>query len=63
MNPILLELQRFILSKQGQKILLKQAVFLPFRAPQQAASMEMLAGAAGARVNDGPPAPSSPFPF
>lgn len=42
MDPVLRELQKFVISKQGQQILLDQGVFLPFRKYQQEISMAML---------------------
>lgn len=42
MDPVLRELQKFIISKEGQGVLLDQGVFLPFRRYQQEISMAML---------------------
>ncbi|RLL96040.1 hypothetical protein CFD26_105806 [Aspergillus turcosus] len=42
MDPVLKELQKFIISKQGQKILLDQGIYLPFRAHQQKSSLALL---------------------
>lgn len=42
MDPVLMELTKFVLSKQGQQILLDQGIFLPFRHYQQASSIDML---------------------
>ena len=42
MDPVLRELQKFIVSKEGQKIVTEQGIFLPFRAEQQASSLAML---------------------
>lgn len=41
-DPVLKELTKFVLSQQGQQILLNQGIFLPFRASQQAASLGMV---------------------
>ncbi|KAK9384218.1 hypothetical protein V1515DRAFT_612356 [Lipomyces mesembrius] len=42
MDPVLKELQKFVLSKQGQQILLDQGIYMPFRANQQKSSMALL---------------------
>lgn len=42
MDPVLKELQKFIISRQGQQILLSQGIFLPFRAHQQKSSLALL---------------------
>ena len=42
LNPLLEEFTRFILSREGQQVILDQAVFLPLRAPQAAASRAQL---------------------
>lgn len=41
-DPVLTELTKFVLSRQGQQLLLNQGIYLPFRASQQAASLAML---------------------
>jgi phosphate transport system substrate-binding protein len=42
MNPALREFLRFIVSKEGQQIVLNQAIYLPLRAPQAAGSQALL---------------------
>ncbi|KAJ5167591.1 uncharacterized protein N7482_003185 [Penicillium canariense] len=42
MDPVLRELVKFVLSKEGQQILLDQGVFLPFREFQQKSSLNLL---------------------
>lgn len=42
MDPVLRELQKFVISKEGQKLLLDQGVFLPLRKFQQDSSSKML---------------------
>lgn len=42
LDPVLEEFLRFILSREGQQIILDQAVFLPLRADQAAASRALL---------------------
>lgn len=42
MDPVLRELQKFIIAKEGQQIVLDQGVFLPFRKYQQEISSAML---------------------
>ena len=41
-DPVLRELPKFVLSKEGQQIVLDRAVFLPFRASQQSKSLKIL---------------------
>ena len=42
LEPVLEEFLKFILSREGQQIILDQAVFVPLRAEQAAASRAML---------------------
>jgi phosphate transport system substrate-binding protein len=42
LNPALEELLRFIVSKEGQQIVLNQAIYLPLRAQQAAGSLALL---------------------
>jgi phosphate transport system substrate-binding protein len=42
MDPVLKELQKFIISRQGQQILLNQGIYVPFRAKQQKSSLALL---------------------
>lgn len=42
MDPVLRELQKFVISKEGPKLLLHQGVFLPLRKFQQDSSSKML---------------------
>jgi phosphate transport system substrate-binding protein len=42
LNPALEEFLRFVLSREGQRIVLDQAVYLPLREPQAARSRAML---------------------
>jgi phosphate transport system substrate-binding protein len=42
LNPALAEFIRFILSREGQRIILDQAIFLPFRAEQANKSLRLL---------------------
>jgi phosphate transport system substrate-binding protein len=42
LDPVLEEFLKFILSREGQQIILDQAVFIPLRAEQAAASRAML---------------------
>lgn len=42
MDPVLPELVKFVLSKEGQQILLDQGIFLPFRKFQQSSSLTLL---------------------
>lgn len=46
LNPALKEFIRFILSREGQQIVLDQAVYLPLRSPQLDAAQAMLGGKA-----------------
>ncbi|MDF3839748.1 substrate-binding domain-containing protein [Cupriavidus basilensis] len=43
-DPVLREFIRFILSRDGQRIVLEQGVMLPLRAPQTAAALHLLGG-------------------
>ncbi len=42
LNPVLAEFLRFILSREGQRVILDQAIFLPLREPQAATSRAQL---------------------
>ena len=42
LEPVLEEFLKFILSREGQQIILDQAVFIPLRAEQAAASRALL---------------------
>lgn len=42
MDPVLRELIKFVLSKEGQQVLLDQGIFLPFREFQQKSSLNLL---------------------
>ncbi len=42
MNPALQEFLRFVLSREGQRIVLDQAIYLPLREPQAARSRSLL---------------------
>lgn len=42
MDPVLEELQKFILSKEGQKVVLDQGIYLPLRSSQVNSSLSLL---------------------
>jgi phosphate transport system substrate-binding protein len=42
LNPLLAEFLRFILSREGQQIVLDHAIFLPLRGAQSASSRVLL---------------------
>ena len=42
LNPVLDEFVRFILSREGQQIILNEAIFIPLRAEQAAGSRALL---------------------
>jgi phosphate transport system substrate-binding protein len=44
-DPVLEEFLKFVLSKEGQQLILDQGVFLPLRSFQQSASFNKLAAA------------------
>ena len=49
LEPALSELTRFIVSRQGQRAVRDQGIFLPLRANQSLASASLLAGSDGTR--------------